>query len=395
MTRRSGARRFGIAVTALLWACEPATPSPPDAGSEADAGPTDGGATDAGASPDGSGTPADAGVDAGVDAGPAPEPTEHVTITRLADACADMPTDYGTYGAVTEYDRYELPNPSWPAAGPMPLVVLSPTSDAIERPVLFYSHAFGGTEWRRMLGLLEVLVSQGFVVVFVPYPTTGTSVCGRYDTLAGGFAEAVSALAGAARMDLSRVGFVGHSFGGGASASMARVALVEHGSGSAGSFIFASAPWYVYRMDDAAAWEALSATRLVLMVYADDTVNDDRIAIDQVLTPFVGTASFLRLHADGTGACELVPDHGTPPSYEGIDALDTWGLWRHAHALAACTLRGDAAACDVVEDTAMGHWLDGGEAITPLEVTTTPTPSHPSADYTFPIDEAPPCIRAD
>lgn len=306
-----------------------------------------------------------------------------MTRTPLVDDCASMPTDYGTYGPVTEYDRYEFTNPAW-LDGP-PVVVFSPTSAATERPVLFYSHAFGGTDWSRMLGFFEMLISHDYVVVFVPYPTTGPTICGRYDILETGFAEAVRLHRADARMDTTRVGYIGHSFGGGASSRMAHLGIVTNGYGSAGSFVFSSAPWYVYRMDDA-AWDALSSrTRLFVIVYEDDTVNDHRMAIDDLFTPFRGTKDYLRLRSATHGSCALEAGHGTPPTYEGVDALDSWGIWRHAHALAECTLRADAGACAVLDDTTMGTWLDDGTPVEEAVHALSPTPSLPSSEYTFPI----------
>ncbi|NOU27087.1 MAG: hypothetical protein HOO96_04190 [Polyangiaceae bacterium] len=326
------------------------------------------------------------------DAAPVPTPAETRAIAKLTSVCVAAPTDFGTYGSIVSYDRYELANPSWAGTdAAMPLQVFAPKGGAATHPVIFFSHPFGGNDWHRMLGLFEFLVSRDLVVVFVPYATTNVTSCGRYDTLWGGFQRAVDVLGTAAGMDTSRAGFVGHSFGGGATPWIAHEGITKRGWGAKASFLFTSAPWYGFRMMPADWADFPAGTRLTTMVYADDAVNDHRMAIDDVWQPFPGAKSYVRLASDAHASCKLVADHGTPScaaQFDTFDSLDSWGVWRHLHALIACTNDADAAACAIVSGSAatanaMGVWTSDGAAVAPAEHLATPTPSKADADYTF------------
>lgn len=346
-------------------------------------------------SPSGDGAAQDASPDAVTDASGL-APVESRAIQALTTACVNAPTDYGPYGAIASYDRYELVNPAWAgSATPMPVQIFVPKGGASTHPVIFFSHPYGGNDYRRMLGLIEAMVSHDDIVVFTPYATLQTSVCGRYDTLWGGFQTAIDVLGAHVGADTTRVGFFGHSFGGGATPWIAHQAIKVRGWGSAGSFLFASAPWYVYRMA-AADWNDFPAgSRLTAMVYADDPVNDHRMAIDEVWGPFPRSKGYVRLVSANHGACKLVADHGSPQcaaQYDTFDALDSWGVWRHFAAIEACTLRGDATACTIADGTsaattAMGTWTSDGTAVPPAERPSSPTPSKASSAYTFPIDK--------
>lgn len=360
-----------------------------------DASPTpvdgDGGPSDAeGGGPSDGATATEGG---GADAGP---PAETKAVQTMTSACVAAPTDFGVYGAVTTYDRYELANAAWAGTStPLPIQVFVPKGGAATHPVVFFSHPYGGTDYRRMLGLIEAMVSHDDIVVFTPYPTFQATVCGRYDTLWGGFQTAIDVLGARIGADTTRVGFFGHSFGGGATPWIAHQALKTRGWGANGAFLFASAPWYVYRMS-AGDWSDFApGVRLTTLVYADDTVNDHRMAIDEVWTPFPRTKGYVRLVSADHGACKLVADHGTPQcaaQYSTFDSLDTWGVWRQFQALEACTLRGDAAGCALAEGsgaaaTSMGAWSSDATPVPPAERPASPTPSKAMTDYVFPFDK--------
>lgn len=400
--------RWYLGVLGLVAACGGTTTSTDDAGaldaadeSDAsiveDARPLDGAAesSDAGsasdATPSGDATPSsDAALEG--DAGSL-RAIEHATITPFVDDCVAAPTGLGSYGSVTAYDRYELANPSWVGTEPLPVQVLVPTSSAATRPVIFYGHPFGGSDWTRVRATLEHLVSQDLVVVFVPYTTTESTVCERYDTLWGGMTTAVEALGALAHMDTSRFGVIGHSFGGGAAPWLAHEAVVEEGWGASGAFVFAMAPWFTHRMETSDWSELPSSMRHLLMVFGDDTTNDHRIAIADQWDPWPGLREYVRLDSTTHGACTHLANHVTPAtggeSRETVvlDGLDTWGVWRRADALVACTLRGDASACPLVSGgagaTDMGTWIDDGTPVPPAVVSDPPMPVAPASDYTF------------
>ncbi len=327
-----------------------------------------------------------------------PVPVERNTITRFVDPCVSAPMEFGAYGSVTSYDRYEVVNPAWPTPMPIPVSVLVPVGGAATHPVIFYAHAFGGSDWMRVQGLLEFMVSQDYVVVFTPYPTLGATVCGRYDTLSGGIAAAVSTLSAVSGMDLTRVGYVGHSFGGGASPRLAREGLGTMGWGTNGAFIMPNAPWYTYRME-AADWAAIpESTRLLLMVFRDDDTNDHRIAIHDIWDVYPhARREYLMLNSGMNGTCTQAADHVVPSTATATNGLDTWGMWRHFDALAACTLRANEAACALIDgsaplrEQAMGTWLSDGSPVPLATRSDAPAPVAAESTYMFALADRPGC----
>lgn len=383
-----------IAVSA---ACSGPSPAPdggnadvlaPDSATQDSAAMGDGSVIDAGA---------DADSSAAGDAG-APRLAERATIARRMDMCVTAPTDFGTYGGVTQYDRYELDNPGWiGGTTALPVQVLAPVGGAATHPVIFYSHAFGGNDWTRTRSWLEMLVSNDYVVVFTPYATTDATVCQRYDTLWAGHSTAVDALATVAAMDTTRVAFIGHSFGGGATPWLATEAVRARGWGSNGVFLMPNAPWYSYRMD-ASRWAMLPASaRLHVMVFADDTTNDHRIAIDDQWTPFPHAKQWVELVSASNGACTMTADHIVPATDSTamdsvrLNALDYWGTWRHSHALAECVLRGTARACSVIDgsdpvaQTNMGAWRSDAGPVPTARRSDMPAAAMPSSAYMFAV----------
>lgn len=362
--------------------------------SEAEAPPpASGGSTTGGA---GGGEPGVGGASTGA-AGAGGVPTggavavETAAIAPYIDACVSTPTEYGAYGALTAYDRYEIKNPAWVGNGERPVEVLVPTGGAETHPVLFYAHPYGGTDWTRAREVLEFLVSHDYVVVYTPYPTLGATICQRYDVLWGGMLAAVTALGDQAKMDTARVGIIGHSFGGGASPWLARQAQLQ-GWGAEGRFVYSNAPWYSFRVTEADFAE-LADTRFLLMTFADDDTNDHRVGIEHEYSRWQGPREYMMLPSAKHGLCELTADH-VVPNNATLNGLDTWGVWRHAQAMAACTLRGVIAACALVDgqtalETSMGTWLTAPVGdVPPATATDAPAPVRPQSAYQFPLDDA-------
>lgn len=329
------------------------------------------------------------------------DPVEQAEIDPFVSDCVSAPDGYGAYGDVTAYDRFEIENPAWVGAQPLPAQVLVPQGGAEPHPLIVYAHPFGGSDWTRARAFLEHVVSRDHVVVFVPYPTAGATVCERYDTLWGGVTSAVAALEAQANIDTSRIGIIGHSFGGGASSWLAQQAVAE-GWGSNGSFVYANAPWYTHRMETA-GWSTLAGMRLLLMGFADDDTNDPRIAITQQWNNWEGARKYVTLQSGEDGAgCSQTADHVVPATGGGggavaLNGLDTWGTWRHAALMAACALRGEADACAIVDgptqaETSMGTWLVDDAEVPPALGTDDPAATVTvGPNYTFSVEDTFPC----
>src|SRR5205085_11097811 len=127
--------------------------------------------------------------------------------------------------------------------------------------------------------LINHLVSRGYAVVFSPFQLValGESVYSkRYDTIWAGFEEAVRRYGQS--FDLTRVAFIGHSFGGGASFAMMQRGAVGKGWGRNGLCLFVMAPWYAYEITAKQLLDFPANAKLVAQVYEADALCDHRSA---------------------------------------------------------------------------------------------------------------------
>lgn len=272
--------------------------------------------------------------------------------------------------------------------------VFYPDDIAAARPVIFFSHAFGANTPARYYETLENLASNGYVVVFTPYDSLAT-INSRYDQLWNGFTKAVLAEGG--RMDLTRVGFAGHSFGAGATPEMAYRGYNGEGWGANGKMMFLMAPYYSFQISQQELQSLPSDMKLVVQIYEDDGVNDHRMAID--LFDTIPTANidkdFSMIKTDTVSGYTFQGDHllpnvsGQGSGQDGeYDGYDHWGVLRHLNALAAYTFDNDSAAGVVALgnggalQTYMGE-TPGGTLLTPMEVTDNPSASQPQSNFTY------------
>jgi hypothetical protein len=283
----------------------------------------------------------------------------------------------------------EVENPAW---GRRPVTLLRPSEEAGSPwPVVFFAHGFGATQPLHYRQLVEHVASRGFAVVYAPYPTVAVAHERRYQVLWAGLEAALDALG--PRADRTRMGFLGHSYGGGATPSLAHRALVERGWGGAGAFVMVMAPWYVLGVEPAQLAELPPHTRLLVQVYDRERINDHQIAVDlfdDVRLP-ADQKAFVTLRSDERDGCRLSAGHTTPAT-DGIrgelDALDHHGVFRLVDALAADALLRDPSARRVAlgsghpEHVEMGHWRDG-TPVRQLTSTGAPTAQRPPEGFRF------------
>jgi pimeloyl-ACP methyl ester carboxylesterase len=303
-----------------------------------------------------------------------------------AEAYAPVVSGYGAKGPYG-MKRLELENPLWRDE---PISVFVPEGAEGPRPTLFFSHAYGATSWARGYAeLMPHLASRGYLVVYVPYPTMGASIDERYDTLWQGFLAAVERHGSS--MDLSRVGFVGHSFGGGATPAMAHRGLVEQGWGESGSFLFIMAPWYSHEITQAELRGFPASTRITIQVYDRDTVNDHRMAIDLYESIASDNKCFQVVRSHEHAGSEAVADHVLPGKNPCL-GLKSWGVFRQIDALADSVFASspeaaEIATCGSDEQVEMGQWNDGTR-YPAIECPSEPTPAEPESHYQFPWSNA-------
>lgn len=228
----------------------------------------------------------------------------------------------GPYGVVTE----TVENPMWTStSGGTPLTVLLPAGAGEPVPVVFFSHGLGATNWSSYRSLLQHIASWGVAVVYSPYPAS-LSYTSNYPIIWNGFKTAADRYADT--FDLSRVGFAGHSWGGGATPYMA-VKGKAAGWGSQGMFMFIMAPAPASGVTTADL-EGLSGVNLIMQVYENDSICPGSWA----------ESAYDRINSAGKayyyvyGATHLAP-------CEPADDLDRLAIWKPLTALMDCTFRLD------------------------------------------------------
>jgi hypothetical protein len=300
--------------------------------------------------------------------------------------------DYGEPGQY-EVEFETFANPAWPenGRGETNVTVFFPSEVEEPVPVLFFSHGFGARDRDIYRHLIDHVVSRGSALVYAPYPTTfeGLAINDmhslRYDALWGGFETAVSRYS--ERFDLTRVGFLGHSFGGGATPAMAHRGLSVNGWGENGAFVFIMAPWYSFEfgeentaLTDIVLESLPGHTNAVVQAYDVDDVNDHRMAID--LFEHLALPQGQKAYHNVLPHPDYPADHMVPcsdvVSHAFLDELDREAIWRPLDALMDASFN--------LADPELGTSLSlaPGSLGDYIEVTGSPQPVWAEEEYQFP-----------
>lgn len=303
-------------------------------------------------------------------------------------------TGYGSLGPYSVASE-SMPHPNWSGQS---VYVFYPEGVNEPAPTVFFSHALNASNPDIYSALIENIVSQGYVLVYSPYPGQrdgqGATVGSRYNTLRSGFEAVVQSYGDL--IDTTQVGFVGHSFGGGATPGIAYNGLLEKGWGSNGAFIFIMAPWYSTEISLAQLRQIPESTKVVVQVYEEDNINDHRIAIDLFRELNVSEKQYILLESDRSfGECSLIANHGVPASIgrEGprVNALDYYGVFRVVDALADYTFTGNVEGQQLVfgdnSQLFMGAWPNGRSTV-PGRLTQSPIPTESEESYRFSVSES-------
>ncbi|MGL5083581.1 MAG: alpha/beta hydrolase family protein [Microcoleaceae cyanobacterium] len=320
-------------------------------------------------------------------------------VALSAQDCTTMippiPSGYGSFGPYTA-TQTTFESPLWKLNQ---VHVYFPQEATAPVPVVFFAHAYGAIYPKFYGALIQHIVSQGYAVVFSPYQGRGADHSTRYQMLWAGFEAAVQKYPD--RLDLNRVGFMGHSYGGGAVPAMAYRALVERGWGTQGSFLFIMAPYYSFEIQPEQLQRLPAQTKLLMQVYEEEQINDHRIAI-ALFNQFNLAASekdYVVVRSDQNADCTLIANHETPASSGlwttlEVNGLDYYGVYRLFDALADYTFQGSPGGKAVAlgdgsdQQTYMGTWPNGVE-VKRLIVNPTPQPLRESGSYRYPQTNRP------
>lgn len=245
----------------------------------------------------------------------------------------------GTYSVATQ----SFANPNYVGQN---IVIYYPAGITTPVPTIFYSHAFGGYNPNNISGFLNFVAKKGYAVVFVPYQTTGVTVQDRYNNLLSGFKKAVHDYPNL--LDTTKVGFVGHSFGGGASFANAYNCFTALNWGQSGRFIFAMAQWYSYNISQTELQSFPANVKLLTIVYENDVTNDQRMANDVFNTINISSSEkdYLRVKSDTISGYIYTADH-VVPNNSAFNALDYYAYYRLFDAMCDYVFNSSLAGKDV------------------------------------------------
>ncbi|WP_343521958.1 alpha/beta hydrolase [Pedobacter sp.] len=316
-------------------------------------------------------------------------PSPQTTATNILQGPIQKPaTGYGSDGSY-EVAEIDFSNPQYSGTQ---VSIFYPKGITSPKPAIFFSHPFGGEDKDYNIELYKFIARKGFVVVFVPYRTIDVSIDHRYQTLWEGFIKAATDYPNI--IDTQKVGFMGHSFGGGASIDLAYKAFTEKGWGQNGRFLFTMAPWYSFNWNSPLSTQQQlqsfpANTKMITQVYDEDDVNDHRLAIDIFKNINISNAEkdFIYFRSSTVNGYNYVTDHAMPGSRKAFDALDYYGVYRLLDAMIDYSFNGNSNAKNVALGNGSAAQISmpsyNGQAMAPLEVTDNPTPKYPQGKYQF------------
>ncbi|MBN2426605.1 MAG: T9SS type A sorting domain-containing protein [Calditrichaceae bacterium] len=291
------------------------------------------------------------------------------------------------YGATGPYNVsvISFPSPLWPDRN---VEIFYPDNISLPVPGIFFSHGYGGNSSVYQQELLNHIASVGYAAVFSPYKTVLSTIDERYDMLFEGFKKAVEDYPHI--IDSARIGFVGHSFGGGATPEMAYRGYAEHKWGANGKFMMILAPWYVWNINQTQLENFPEDVNMIVQLYDDDLTNDHRMGID--LFENIGIPDSIKdymiLFTDTVESYIYAADHSIPVQNSPnavYNAYDYYAVFRLLDALADFSFTGNPEAKNIALGNGSPEQIQMGP-FKPLLVTDDPVTFYPEERYTWPCD---------
>lgn len=304
---------------------------------------------------------------------------------QYSDPNIPKPTSgYGADGSHT-VGIIAFANPNFPAKD---IEIYYPSDVAGKVPTIFYNHAFGGNISANISGMLNFVAKKGYAIVYVPYQTTGVTIPERYTNLLQGFRKAARDYPNI--IDTTKVGFLGHSFGGGASFGNAYKCFTENNWGQDGRFVYALAPWYSFNITQSQLQAFPANTQLLMEIFDEDDVNDHRMAIDifnNISIP-ASEKDFITLKSDTINGYIYAADHNVPNTASAFDALDYYGYYRILDALCDYSFNGSLLGKAVALSNGAAAQINMPSILKDLVQTDSPLPLYPESKYQYPCSDA-------
>lgn len=269
--------------------------------------------------------------------------------------------------------------------------VFYPTSITTAVPTIFFLHGWGGIFPSNYQETINNLVSNGYAVVYVPYKSFGVTNAERYTTMFGGFVKAAQNLPNI--IDTSRVGFYGHSLGGGAVPRISYRLFTENNWGANGKFIYCDAPYYSFELGTSSLANFPTDCKMLTVLYDKDDINDLRMGMDIFNNISIDTNNkdCIIVFPDSVSGYVYEANHSEAPQYTTnsvYNAYDYYITFRLLNALADYTFTGNLTAQDIALGNGSVAQMNMGTQLNPLTVTDDPSPIYPESTYTNPCSNS-------
>jgi hypothetical protein len=290
---------------------------------------------------------------------------------------------FGSNGGCTVTSRHFV-NPKW--SGEQVYVyqpggsAAAPTGGGCsgpKRPTVVIAHGTSESDPVSFEGLITHLVSNGNVVVYPTHTMEASDKQTNFDAYNAVRDGMIAAVASTPRADPARIGFWGHSFGGGMVPYLVKqAALRGWGDKALWMSIVAQADSLLVTTPGTRTITVPGNARVMVVSMEHDQMADNRLGIDvfESLDLPYPQKQYVRLHSDAHGQPAIVAEHTAPSggNGSGIDAID-YTLWRYADILQACAVFQQACSANL---SLVGTWSDG-TPVTPALVAEHPADSGP------------------
>jgi hypothetical protein len=154
-----------------------------------------------------------------------------------------------------------------------------PKSDSnIQYKTIFFCHGIGASNPTSYKAFLEHMTSSGYAVIYSTYPGYFLLPKKSYRILWNGFQRGVREWK--KNLDLSQIGFVGHSYGASAVPSLALKAIKTKRWGKKAAFVYMMAPWYINQISNRELKRYPKNVKVITEIFQDDRINAPEIARD-------------------------------------------------------------------------------------------------------------------
>lgn len=292
-----------------------------------------------------------------------------VTVALAVSACAPGPPQPAppALGSNAPCGRTDVQLTN-PGATSSPIYVAYPTGTAATplvggtcgddaRPVVFLVHGYLASFNWVYEGVINHFTRTGNIVVMGTYSTDLADVQGSANRALQALSAAVPQLE---REDLSNVGLIGHSLGGGMLPWVTQQ-VVARGWGSEGLWLFSLAP---YQGISSGTITLPAHTRAVVEAYDQDTLVNRSVGVDLFRRMSMPNSQkdHVTVRSSSHGGGTLTAQHTSPNSViSPDDAVKFYGIYRIGDILESCAFTGQNCTTDM---STMGNWPDGTPALT-------------------------------